>query len=545
MEPNEIADHLDDSLGVFAVAGKTAMPRHKTLAATVEWSYRLLSADEQHAFRSASVFVGGFDLAAARAVCGGPDATAAGMDELVDSLVDKSLVVASPGIDGMRYRLLEPLRQWAHSQLVEKGELDDVRLAHARHFARLIADISPDYHRFEQEAALRRTASDYPNVRVALATLADVGDVDRHLATTFGLFSFWAHQSMHVEGFESCRRSLDIATSTTDLTAQVKSAVVGSICAAWTRRADAVGMATRARALAEQLGDTRAIAWAEWALAVVYGNDGLPRGAGVSVHDAETAGHMQQAVELWAEQPGPSWWDPVWEHGLQQLCCSIFLPYGPSRLSEFNASRAAFESIGDRGWLAILFAQALDHLEFAGAEVTKAILEEGANLAISPSWSYSCRYRLGALHLLLGELEPAIEHLTAALDYGRAAGEGNWTTEARLLAIACTEVGDIDRASRLLESVFVAVEAGRGEREVMRTLTAAAYVLERSGHPTLAARALGRAGPFQDNWVDAAGTTRARLSHNLGKPTTKQLMHDGAQCDVSDLVREVRAALVS
>jgi tetratricopeptide (TPR) repeat protein len=302
-------------------------------------------------------------------------------------------------------------------------------------------------------------------------------------------------------------------------------------------------MATRARQLAEQLGDTRATAWAEWALAVVHGNDGLPRGAGVTVDDAETAGHMQRAVELWAEQPGPSWWDPVWERGLQQLCCSIFLPYGPSRLSEFNASRAAFESIGDRGWLAILFAQALDHLEFAGAEVTKAILEEGANLAISPSWSYSCRYRLGALHLLLGELEPAIEHLTAALEYGRAAGEGNWSTEARLLAVAYTEVGEIDRASELLESVFVAVQDGRGEREVMRTLTAAAYVLERRGQRTLAARALGRARPFQDNWVDAAGIAHARLSDSLGERTAQELMDDGAQSDVSDLVTEVRSAL--
>lgn len=132
---------------------------------------------------------------------------------------------------------------------------------------------------------------DYPNVRLALAALAEIGDVDRQLATTFGLFSFWAHQSMHVEGFESCRRSLDLAAERTDLTAQVKTAVVGSVCAAWTRRADAVAIATRARSLAEQLGDARATAWAEWALAVVHGNDGRPRGAGLAVPDVETSAH--------------------------------------------------------------------------------------------------------------------------------------------------------------------------------------------------------------------------------------------------------------
>ncbi len=263
-----------------------------------------------------------------------------------------------------------------------------MRLAHAHHFARFVADLSPAYHRREQEVALRRTVADYPNVRLALATLADVGDVDRHLDDV-------VRPVLVLGPPEHAPRRLPRPasgvstwpTSGTDLMRQVKTAFVGSVCGAWTGRAEVVEFAKHGRGLAERLGDPRAIAWAELALAVVYGNDGPPRGAGVSVPDPVTAGHMQRAVDLWAANPGPAWWDPVWERGLQQLCSSIFLPYGPERLAEFRASRDAFESIGDRGWLAILYAQTLDLLEFAGPEHPAACSRKASVSAISPNWS--------------------------------------------------------------------------------------------------------------------------------------------------------------
>jgi predicted ATPase/DNA-binding SARP family transcriptional activator len=546
MDPSEIADHLDHSLGLLAVAAKHALPRHRTLAATVEWSYRLLSEPEQVMFRRASVFVGGFDLAAAHAVGSDPGAGALDVVDLVDSLVDKSLVIATPGVDGTRYRLLEPLRQWAQEQLVLAGDLDSVRLAHAHHFARLVADLSPAYHRRGQEVALRRTLVDYPNIRLALATLADVGDVDHHhLAMTFGLFSFWAHQSMHLEGFETCRRSLDLAIESPDLTGQVKTAFVGSVCGAWTGRAEAIDFAMRGRALAEQLGDPRAIAWAELALAIVHGNDGPPRGASVAVADPVTAGHMQRAVELWAAHSEPAWWDPLWERGLQQLCSSIFLPYDPDRLTEFRASKAAFEALGDLGWLAILYAQSLDLLEFAGPEVTGDLLDKGVDIAISPSWSNASRYRRGVLHQLLGDHHRAVDDLEAVIEYWQNLSDPFCTDEQRYLAISKCELGHPDEASRLLESVFTTIESGWGGREVLRTLVVAAHVLEAAGERHLAARAIGRAEPFQDNFVDTIGNVRTRLTKNLGAQLTESVMAEGAASDLSEVVTEVRAAIAA
>jgi predicted ATPase/DNA-binding SARP family transcriptional activator len=548
MDPSEIADHLDHSLGLLAVAAKRALPRHRTLAATVEWSYRLLSEPEQVMFRRASVFVGGFDLAAALAV--GSESGAGPIDvgdvvDLVDSLVDKSLVIATPGLDGTRYRLLEPLRQWAQEQLAVDGDLDIVRLVHAHHFARFVADLSPAYHRRGQEVALRRTAVDYPNVRLALATLAEVGDADRHLATTFGLLSFWAHQSMHLEGLQTCLRSLDIAVDETDLLPQIKTAFVGATCGAWTYRADALEVATRGRVLAERLGDPRSLAWAELALAVVNGNDKYHVGAGAPSPNAVTSEHMQRAIDLWAAHPEPGWWDPTWERGLQQLCSSIFQPYAPERLAEFNASRAAFQSVGDRGWLAILYAQSLDFLEVAGPEFIERVLDEGIDIAISPEWSNVARYRRGVLHQMRGDHQRAVDDLTAVIDYWKQYSDPHCTAETRRLAVSYCKLGNIGQAGHLLETVFAAIDDGLDSHETFRTLATAGQVLEAVGESHLAARAIGRAEPFQDNFIDTFGIVRATLKERLGSTLTEALIAEGAASDPAQLVSEVRAVLAA
>jgi predicted ATPase/DNA-binding SARP family transcriptional activator len=545
MAPAEIADHLDHSLGLLAVAAKRSLPRHRALAATVEWSYRLLSGPEQALFRRCSVFTGGFDGAAALAVGGGPGATAVDVEDVLDSLVDKSLVLATPALDGTRYRLLEPLRQWAYERLVAEGEMQGVRRAHAHHYAQLVGELSAGYHRAGQEQALRRTLTEYPNVRVALTTLAEFGDADRHLEVCFRLFSLWAHQSMHLEGFLTCGRSLHLATPDTDLLPQVKAAFVGSVCGAWTRRPAAVTMAVRGRELAERLGDPRSIGWAELALAIVYGNDGPPRGVVGAEVDTAMVEAMQRAIDRWAAHPGPAWWDPMWERGLQQLCSSIFLPAGPARFEEFLASQAAFRSVGDLGWLAILYAQALDHIEHAGAEATRQVLEEGARITVSPNWSNGARYRLGILHQRLGDHRQAVAELSASLAYNRAAGDDGATADARFLAISECELGHLALAARIVEGVFAVVAHERSEREVRRTLAVAAHVLTAAAEHDLAARAVGRAAPFQDNFVDTIGSVRSRLVAALGAPVAEALVADGAGSELVPLVAEVRRTLAA
>jgi non-specific serine/threonine protein kinase len=113
----EISGRLDDCFGLLTSGGRTAMPRHRTLRATMDWSHDLLSEEERILFRRLSVFVGGFTLEAAESVCAVDGHERDETLELLSHLVDKSLVVAREAGSATRYRLLEMVRQYGGRSL--------------------------------------------------------------------------------------------------------------------------------------------------------------------------------------------------------------------------------------------------------------------------------------------------------------------------------------------------------------------------------------------------------------------------------------------
>ncbi len=122
----EIAARLDDRFSLLTAGSRTALPRHQTLQATIDWSYDLLTEPEQRLFRQLSVFAGGFTLRAAEAVAD---------DEwhildLLTHLVDKSLLIVEERQGESRYRLLETIREYAREKLAEAGEVEMVRNRH-------------------------------------------------------------------------------------------------------------------------------------------------------------------------------------------------------------------------------------------------------------------------------------------------------------------------------------------------------------------------------------------------------------------------------
>lgn len=145
LSPQQLVQKLDERFRVLTGGDRTALPRHQTMRALIDWSYDLLSKDERALFRRLSIFAGGFTLETAPAVC-----SEAAMDEiavldLVSSLVDKSLVQADAVGDGTRYRMLESTRQYAREKLAEAGEEEAVARAHARALFRLaeqLGDVS-------------------------------------------------------------------------------------------------------------------------------------------------------------------------------------------------------------------------------------------------------------------------------------------------------------------------------------------------------------------------------------------------------------------
>jgi len=179
------ADLLSRNLGLDWHGRRTALPRHQTLRALLDWSYGLLSDDEQLALRSLSVFVGSFSLEAANAVVHGREADEAFTAATLDALISKSLVSALSTDDGYpRYRLLETTRLYARGKLRERGEDRVFSRRHAEYFAMLLASRHGGRIDLEYTGRAHVLREHLGNVRAALewCFARRTGDFDAALA---------------------------------------------------------------------------------------------------------------------------------------------------------------------------------------------------------------------------------------------------------------------------------------------------------------------------------------------------------------------------
>ena len=137
MTPRQLAQRLDERFRVLTGGSRTALPRQQTMRALIDWSYGLLSEQEQRLFRRLSIFAGGCTLESAESVCGDQELDALDVMDLIASLVDKSLVVVEAGDDFSRYGLLESTRAFAFEKLEESGEREALARRHAQWAAEL------------------------------------------------------------------------------------------------------------------------------------------------------------------------------------------------------------------------------------------------------------------------------------------------------------------------------------------------------------------------------------------------------------------------
>ncbi|MDQ6900970.1 MAG: LuxR C-terminal-related transcriptional regulator [Candidatus Dormibacteraeota bacterium] len=173
MAPERILQRLDERFRLLVGGPRTAVARHRTMRAALEWSEALLADDERRLYRRLSVFAGDFDLEAAEAVVTGPDLAVAEVLPLLRRLVERSLVLLLRDDVGERYRLLESLREFGRERLVASGEAEALALAHARYHTELAHTIFARYH----TAPVHTLFDNYRSV-----DLVDPELVDRHLA---------------------------------------------------------------------------------------------------------------------------------------------------------------------------------------------------------------------------------------------------------------------------------------------------------------------------------------------------------------------------
>ncbi|WP_030775684.1 AfsR/SARP family transcriptional regulator [Streptomyces sp. NRRL F-2664] len=224
LTPRQIADRLDDRFRLLTSGARTVLPRQQTLRAVVDWSWDLLDEAERTLLRRLSVFAGGCDLAAAEAVCGDADAAPSGMDvaDTLGSLVDKSLVVAAPGPDGMRYRMLETIHEYAAERAdAHPADARATARRHAAHFLAFAERAEPLIRSAAQLPWIRLVETELDNLRTALHTTTvddphpdPAPDPDRGTRTetaqrlAFALGWFWWLRNYRGEGAEWTTRIL-------------------------------------------------------------------------------------------------------------------------------------------------------------------------------------------------------------------------------------------------------------------------------------------------------------------------------------------------
>jgi predicted ATPase len=198
LAPEALLGRLDRQLQVLTDGARDLPPRQRAMRATLDWSYGLLDEAERALFARLAIFAGGWTLEGAEAVCAAGMVAPEAVLELLGRLMDQSLIVSEPQEDGdLRYRMLEPIRQYAEECLVADGETEMTRWRHV------------DYHIALTEAELRighsevwqaQMTMEHDNLRAALGWSVDRGDAARAQLLAASLMLFWLFRSHAREG---------------------------------------------------------------------------------------------------------------------------------------------------------------------------------------------------------------------------------------------------------------------------------------------------------------------------------------------------------
>jgi non-specific serine/threonine protein kinase len=208
----QIAARLDDALSLLT-RGSDPTLRHQTMRAALDWSHELLSESERVLFRRLAVFAGSWDLEAAEQVCaldGHPPLRRVDVLDVLTNLIEQSLVLVIEHEETARYRLLEPIRQYARDKLNEAKERQRFEQRHLEFFARFAVEAAPQLHRAEQQQWYRHVDADYDNLRAAIewAAIHDLPLVGLRLSNA--LAWYWEVRSLWREGFDHINKLLAV-----------------------------------------------------------------------------------------------------------------------------------------------------------------------------------------------------------------------------------------------------------------------------------------------------------------------------------------------
>jgi predicted ATPase len=215
MSLDQLANRLDDRFRLLTSGSRTALPRHRTLRAVVDWSWELLTDAERTVLRRLAVFSGGASLEAAERVCVGDAVQQDEVLERLTSLAEKSLLLTE-GDGAPRFRMLGTIREYAADRLAEAKESDLARQAHLAYFTELTETAEPHLRRSEQLVWLTTLEAEHDNVGAAMRGAIAAGEAQAAMQLAAGAGWYWWLGGHRAEGIELIVAATKIPGEVTD-----------------------------------------------------------------------------------------------------------------------------------------------------------------------------------------------------------------------------------------------------------------------------------------------------------------------------------------
>jgi len=448
LPPQALLERLSQRLALLTSPALDVPARQQTLRNTLAWSYSLLDQTEQMLFRRLAVFVGGCTLEAAEAVCNANQDLGIDVLDVVERLVDKSLLKQETQADGEpRLLLLETIREYALERLIESGEAQALRRQHAIFFLQLAEESEPKLRSAEQSTWRKRLEVEQDNLRAALRWTLGSQEVEMGLWLVGALLAFWRASNQDHEGRSWSEQVLAQPGAGAHIAARAK-----ALLAAGAMTLFQGDLPEAQRLLEESISIGREVG--------AEGKRNLAQALAARAHVALLQGNFGDAQERAREglqmyhEVGESWGIAL----VQYILGKAMVESGELAAARpvLEESEQLFRAIGDRQRL------------------------------VSPLNA------LGLVALHQGDYAGAIAHLEEALLVAQETGEDLFYAEALAhLGTVALRVGDY-RQSAVLYQQSLALIWTRGYREnIVKDLAGLAAVASLLGQPERGARLCG------------------------------------------------------
>jgi len=443
----EIAARLKDRFSLLISAERRGLePRHHTLRATIDWSYTLLTAEEQVLLHRLAIFSAGFTLDMAEIICCGDGLAERSTLDRISSLVSKSLVIADTiGRAQARFRLLETVREYALAKLDEAGETRQLRDQHLGLFLARAEEAAPKLNDAYQKLWLNWLEGEHDNLRSAMDWALESDQIEDGLRIAISIARFWEIRGYVPEGVVWFERLLGRAGGRISPTVHATALVYASFLAMFLGNVSAaIAYGREASALAEAAGD-------EGNPILILALSSLDSGARMA-GDYQTAYSIgERVIQLLRASPGPK------------------LYLGMSLLAQGDVA-----------------------MELGRYDTSRLLLSESLAIAREAGDAFRIAHAINSLGDL-ARLEENYAEARAAYEESVVllrdlAAQHDLASILRNLGRACLLLGEVERADALFRESLAAHQAEQNRSGMMECLIGLASVAVERGLPAVSVR---------------------------------------------------------